>query len=264
MSGAGVLSSPAPRNCLALSAGRPSSTWPRHEPQFRRSAERTAGRQAISKTGPGFLTVSGTNNTFTAGTNFNVTAGSLVEIGQNYTAGGPATGPLGSAPITLTNAGLVLGVSTTGATATFDLTSGNPLTLSGSNNSIFAGSGGVGAVNGTVILAGSNVVNVTTGKTLNLGSSNGYTLSVDPSLAFDVLGTINASAGSVSMQSSSLQAGPYGTVTAASGGTLTVGGPVNFGTFSPGNGGTVVLSGSVSTGAYFKPAPGGTVVSSGT
>ena len=48
------------------------------------------------------MTLSGTSGSFTAGTSFQVNAGSLVAVGQSY-SGGAASGPLGGAAITLNN-----------------------------------------------------------------------------------------------------------------------------------------------------------------
>ena len=64
----------------------------------------------ITVTGGGSVTLSGATSNFN-GSQFQVFGSGLVEVGQNYTAPGPATGPLGSTPITLTNGTLVLGAN---------------------------------------------------------------------------------------------------------------------------------------------------------
>ena len=120
-------------------------------------------------------------------------------------------------PVTLNNGSLVLvNTSTTGTTFNID-TSGNLLTLAGSNDSIIAGSttngvaGAGGVANGAVTLAGSSMVSIPSTLTLNLGAVNGYTLAISPSLVFSNSGTITVPAGSVVLQNSNL---------AYSGGTL--------------------------------------------
>ncbi len=214
------------------------------------------------KTGAGPVVLTGTN-TFTAGTAFQVNVGSLVAVGQSYTSPGPASGPLGSAPIILGGGGLVLAAATTDAlTLTFDLVSGNAVTLAGSGGSIIAGMGSAasGAVaNGTVTLAGSSAFLIGAGQTLSLGSSNGYVLNIDPGLAFSNSGTLSIGPGSVTLQASNLALA--GTLSAASGGTLTMAGPISTGVYAPAATGTVVLSGAYSGSlANLAPAAGGTLV----
>ena len=128
--------------------------------------------------------------------------GTLLAVGQNLT-----TGPLGSNPITLNNGTLALAnASTTGTT--FDMESGNAVTLSGSNDAIIAGSNFAGeavVANGAVFLTGtSSVYPIAVGQTLNLGSVNGYTLTVDPALQFSNNGTISGGPGSAALHASNL------------------------------------------------------------
>ena len=213
------------------------------------------------KTGNGAAVLSGTN-TFTPGTAFQVNAGSLVAVGQNYANPGPAAGPLGSAPITLNGGGLVLAATST-APISVDIVSGNAVTLAGSGGSIIAGMGSAasGAVaNGTVTLAGSSAFPIAAGQTLNLGSSNGYTLGIDPGLQFSNSGTISGGPGSVTLSAGNLTSS-VGTLSAASGGTLTMAGPISTGVYAPAATGTVVLSGAYSGSlANLAPAAGGTLV----
>ncbi len=92
-----------------------------------------SGATGFSTSGSGTLIVAGNNNTGPV----TVNGGSLLAIQQG---GNPGTGPLGSAAITLNNGTLVLGNTSTAPT-TFDMVSGNPVTLApGSNDSIIAGS----------------------------------------------------------------------------------------------------------------------------
>ena len=213
----------------------------------------------IAKLGGGYLALSGVN-TFSPGTNFQVT-GSLLAVGQSYTAPGPATGPLGSAAIGLNNGTLVL-ASTSTAPMTFDMAAGNTVTLAGSNDSIIAGStlAGMGVAGGAITLTGSNTLSIPAGMTLTLGAVNGYTLGISPSLAFSNSGTISGGAGSVSLQAGNL-AFTGGTFSAASGGTLTLAGAMSGGYFAPGAGGSVILSNTYSGPlASLVPAAGGTLV----
>ena len=118
-----------------------------------------------------------------------------------------------------------------------------------------------GAVaNGTVTLAGSSAFPIAAGQTLNLGTSNGYTLNIDPGLAFSNSGTISAAAGSnISLQASNLALA--GTLSAASGGTLTMAGPIGSGVYAPAAGGIVYLSGPYSgLLANLVPPAGATLV----
>ena len=142
------------------------------------------------------------------------------------------------------------------------MVSGNAVTLSGTLDTILAaaGPGGAPAVaNGTITLSGSNPIAIAAGQTLSLGVSNGYTLIINPDpLVFSNSGTISIGPGNVSLQAVNLGASA-GTLSASSGGTLTMVGPVNSGVYAPAAGGTVILSGSVSGGTY-SPAAGGTVL----
>ena len=87
------------------------------------------------------MTLAATSASFTGtGSQFLVNGGHLVAVGQNYTAPGPATGPLGGAGITLNNGTLVLAATSTAAT-TFDMVSGNPVNLLGTSDAIVAAAG---------------------------------------------------------------------------------------------------------------------------
>ena len=113
--------------------------------------------KTVTETGAGYLTLTGTSNTFTAGSKFQVNGGGLAAVQQSYTSPGPATGPLGSLAIALSNASLVL-AATSASPTTFNMVSGNTVTLQGTADTILAGTGiaGSSAVSGgTVILAGS-------------------------------------------------------------------------------------------------------------
>ena len=124
-----------------------------------------------------------------------------MEVGQNYTAPGPATGPLGSTAITLNNGTLVLGATSATAATTFDMVSGNAVTLSGANDTILASAA---ALNGSITLAGSNPVAIAASQTLNLAASNGYTLNVSPGLVFNNSGTLSLGPGTVNLPTSSV------------------------------------------------------------
>ena len=157
----------------------------------------------VIASGGGVVALTGTN-TFTAGTKFQVNAGNLLAVGQSCTAPGPATGPLGSATVTLNNGSLLL-TSVSTASTTFDLVSGNAVTLAAnSNDSIIAGSALAGVANAAISLAGSNNYPIAAGQTLNLGATNGCTLTVSPGLVFSNSGTLSFGPGSVSLQQGSL------------------------------------------------------------
>ena len=201
----------------------------------------------FSVAGAGYTTLTGAN-TFTAGTNFNVAGGNLVPVGQSLT-----TGPLGGAPITLNNGTLQLAGS---SAMTFDPAAGNPVTLTpGTNDSIMAGSSAA-LSGGTVTMIGS--LAVPPGTTLNLGYVNGSALTVNT--VFSNSGTITAMAGNlVSLPFANLPV--PGTLSAASGGTLTVSGAVNAGVYTPAAGGLVYLSGAYSGPlANLVPQTGGALV----
>ena len=206
------------------------------------------------------MVLSGTSSNFN-GSQFQVNGSRLVAVGQNYTAPGPASGPLGSTAITLTNGTLVLAVASTTAAATLDMVSGNAVTLSGTLDTILAAAdpGGSPAVsNGTIVLAGSNQIAIPANFTLCLGVSNGYSLNVGT--VFSNSGSIIASTGNVSLAGSNLGVS-VGTLGATGGGTLTMVGPFSTGTYAPAAGGTVVLSGAYSGSlASLVPAAGGTMV----
>ena len=211
------------------------------------------------KTGSGTLILAGTANTYTGRTT--ISGGTLVALGQSYTAPGPATGSLGSGPITLSNSTLVLAGST--AATTYDLISGNALTLAGNSNSIVAGSLLAGVANGTVTVSGTGTLPIAAGQTLNLGTTNGYTLGFAPSLQFNNSGTLSVTMGSVGLGATNLAASS-GTFTAVSGGTLGLAGMVGSGTFAPQSTGTVVLSGTYAGPlANLVPASGGVLVMNG-
>ena len=222
----------------------------------------------LATSGAGYVTLTGVN-TFTPGTSFQVNGGNLVAVGQSYTAPGPASGPLGSAPITLNNGTLVLALSATSTTPTvFDMVSGNAITLAGSGGSIIAAADPTGTVSvsgGTIDLAGAGgKFPIASGQTLSLGMSNGYTLLIDPGLQFSNSGTISAGLGNVSLSPDNLTTSA-GTLSAASGGTLTMGGLVTglagSATYSPAAAGTVVLSGTFAGPLkYLAPLAGGSLV----
>ena len=160
--------------------------------------------QTITESGGGYLILSGTSGSFVNGSHFQVNGSSLVAVGQNYTAPS-ASGPLGSTAITLNNGALVLAATTSSGAATFNMVSGNALSLSGTLDTILAaaGPGGAPAVsNGTIILAGSSPIAILANQTLSLGVSNGYTLNVGT--VFSNSGTIVAGVGNVSLAGSSL------------------------------------------------------------
>ncbi len=214
------------------------------------SLNNVAGTLGFSATGTGYLVLTG-SGAFTGAATAN--GGNLVVVGQNLT-----TGPLGGAPVTLTNGTLWLAGTSTAA-ATFDPVAGNPVTLTpGTTDSIIAGSTVAGVAGGTVILGGSGLA-VPAGTQLNLGYVNGYTLTVNT--VFSNSGTIAAATGNnVSLQQSNLSAAA-GTLSANSGGTLTMVGPISSGTYSPAAGGIVYLSGAYSGPlANLTPQAGGALV----
>ena len=190
---------------------------------------------AFSKAGSGALVLTGANS-FVKGTSFKVSGGSLVAVGQ-----GGGSGPLGSSPITLAGGTLVLAVPAGGPTAlTVDLSSspaGNPLTLSGGNNTIIAGIGAAGsaATIGSVTLTHvSGALTIAAGQGLDLGETDGCTLSLDPGLVFANSGTLSFGPGAFSLAGTSNLL-PVGTVSASSGGTLTLGGLLTHGHLCPGS-----------------------------
>ncbi len=99
--------------------------------------------QTITASGGGNLILAAPLNSFTPGTNFVVTGGaSLAALGQQSPLGGPASGPLGSAPIALNDGALMIPATST-SPVTFDVNQGNAVTLSGSSDSIIAGNFGI-------------------------------------------------------------------------------------------------------------------------
>ena len=206
--------------------------------------------QTIIQNGAGFLTLSSSANSFTSGTSFNISGGTLVAVGQQSPLGGPATGSLGSLPIALNGGSLVLTATST-APVTFDVNQGNAITLTGGGGSILAGNptvnGNTTGVNGgSITLVGSNGgLAVPSGATLNMGVLNGYTLAVGPSLQLSNSGTISVGPGGFSLQAGNV-AYSGGTFSASNGGTLTMLGAVGSGTYSPTTGGTVIMSGTYS------------------
>ena len=138
-------------------------------------------------------------------------------VGQSYAS--PARPPgRWAAPITLNNGTLVLALAATSATpTTFNLSAaGNALTLAGTNDSIIAAADPTGTVSvssGTINLAGSTV-SIASAQKLNLGSSSGYSLTIDPALKFsNSSGTISGGPGSVALQLGNLTASQTGTLT---------------------------------------------------
>ena len=220
-----------------------------------------SGAGNLVKTGNGTLTLTA-SNTYSGGTTVNV--GSLVAVGQSYTAPGAVAGPLGSGPITLNNGTLVMALAANSTNpTTVDLVSGNAITLAGNNDSIIAGANPTGTVslsNGTINLAGAGgTIAIAASQVLNLGESNGYTLTIDPDLQFSNSGTISAGPGSIFLSAGNLAVA--GTLIAASGGTLTVGGLVTSGTYAPATAGTLFLSGTYSGSLKnLTPAAGGALV----
>ncbi len=220
------------------------------------------GGATLIAAGSGSVILTGMNmNSFTGG-RFQANGSTLVAVGQSYPNG--ANEALGSAPITLNNGTLVLSLAaTTASVPVFDMVAGNAVTLAGSGGSIIAAADPTGTVSvsgGTIDLAASGVFSVAAGQKLNLGTSNGYTLLIDPALKFSNSGTISGGPGSVALMPVNLTASA-GTLSAASGGTLTMGGLVTSGTYSPAATGTVVLSGTYSgVLANLKPLAGGFLV----
>ena len=213
-----------------------------------------SGSSALVKAGAGTLVLANTASTYSGGTSVN--GGVLVAVGPGYSVSGPATGPLGSGTVSLNNTTLVLAAASTAAT-TFDLVTGNTLTLTGSSDAIIAGSSLAGVANGTITLTGSGAVPIAAGQTLNLGTANGYTMTSGPTFGFSNSGTISGGPGSVSLN----LAVSAGTVTAGNNGTLTVLNAVSGGYFAPAATGTVVLGGSYSgLLGNLAPASGGTLV----
>ena len=225
-----------------------------------------SGTSGFSTTGSGIVVLTGSGS-YSGPTVVN--GSSLVVVGQSYTAPGPASGPLGSAPITLNNGTLVLALAATSTTPTvFDMVSGNAVTLAGSKDSIIAAADPTGTFSvssGTIDLAGAGgPVSIASGQTLSLGMSNGYTLLIDPALQLSNSGTISAGLGNVSLSPGNLTTSA-GTLSAASGGTLTMGGLVTglagSATYSPAAAGTVVLSGTFAGPLKnLAPLAGGTLV----
>ncbi len=222
----------------------------------------------ITKSGPGYLTLTGTAAGFTAGTNFQVSGGTLLAVGQNL-----ASGPLASAPVTLNN-GAILLAATSSAGQTFAVDStGNVLTMAGSSNdTIAAGTAAPTTLgpaqaatpavsSGTVTLSGAGL-SVPAGTTLNLAAINGYTLAVSPTLSLATSGTISAGPGSVTLLASNFS-GSAGTLSASTGGTLVL--PNSMAginaLYAPAITGTVQFTGNFSgLAASLQPAVGGTIL----
>ncbi|MGA2035853.1 MAG: autotransporter-associated beta strand repeat-containing protein, partial [Thermoguttaceae bacterium] len=222
------------------------------------------GVRTITESGGGTLTLSNPANSFTTGTNFQLSGGSLQVIGQQSPLGGPATGPIGAVPVTLSGGALVI-TATSATPITFDVNQGNTVTLPG-GGSIIAGYPGavdntMGVSGGTVTLVGSNGgLVIPSGQKLNLETLNGYTLNIDPNLQLTNSGTISGGPGSVSVHASSL-AVSAGTLSAATNGTLTLLDPMSTGYYAPAATGTVVLAGAYSGAlANLAPLSGGTLV----
>ena len=221
--------------------------------------------QTITVGGAGLLTLAASANSFSSGTGFRLSGGSLVVPGQQSPLGGPAVGPLGRVPIALNGGTLVLTATST-SPVTFDVNQGNAITLAGGGGTILAGNptanGNTAGVNGgSFTLAGTNGgLTIPSGATLNLGAVNGYTLAIAPALQLSNSGTISAVAGSFSLPAGNL-AYSGGTFSAAGGGTLTMVSPMNTGTYAPAAAGSVILSSTYSGPlANLAPASGGTLV----
>ena len=92
--------------------------------------------------------------------------------------------------ITLNNGGLVLAVTSTAAASTFNMSAGNAVTLNGTSDTILAGAGSAGPRRyRRHDQPGRQPSPSLAGQTLSLGTSNGYTMTFDPSLAFINSGT---------------------------------------------------------------------------
>ncbi|MGA2033335.1 MAG: PA14 domain-containing protein, partial [Thermoguttaceae bacterium] len=223
--------------------------------------------RTITESGAGLLALTNPADSLMAGSNFQLSGGSLQVIGQQSPLGGPATGPLGAASVTLNGGALVLTATST-TPITFDVNQGNAVTLSstGSGGAILAANLGstAGSNSGTVTLVGSNGgLVVPTGQTLNLGVANGYTLNIDHGLVLNNSGTISVGPGSVSLSASNNGnlSQSVGTLTAVSGGILTLLDPMSSGYYAPAATGTVVLASTYSgLLANLAPASGGTLV----
>ena len=170
---------------------------------------------------------------------------------QNYATPGPATGPLGGAAVTLNNGTLVLAAASAAAT-TFNMVSGNFVTLNGTNDTILAGPAGAAVANGTVTLAGGTVA-ISAGQTLNLGCRRLYAQrGFGPCLQQQR----HALRPCGQHFPGSRQPGRFrGNSERGLGGTLTLVSPPSAGTYIPAAGGTVVLSGAVLR-VVDKPGPG--------
>ena len=224
-----------------------------------------SGTSGFSVSGSGAVVLSAGVGSFTGTATVN--GGNLVVIGQAYSSYTGATGPLGSQPVSLGNGTLILSLGTNSSNpSTFDMTAGNLVTLLTGANSIIASPGpetSLALAGGTVNLAASGgSVGIPAGQRLNLGASGGYTLTIDPGLQFSNSGTISAGPGAISLAAANLLLA--GTLSAASGGTLTLSDPMSGGYYAPAAGGTVILSdttvGYSGTLANLAPLAGGTLV----
>ncbi len=233
-------------NTLEVTGGPGSAIFPivtvANSPVFNAQAgnilqlNNVTGTSGFSATGGGSVVLTG-QGSFSGAAVAN--GGNLVVIGP-----APATGPLGSSPVTLNNGALILAATST-SPLSVDIISANPVTLAGTNDSIIAGLGGTSGLavpNGTVTLAGSAALPVAAGQTLNVGVTDGYTMNF--ALTFSNSGTISAGPGNITLSASNLAV--PGTLSATSGGTLTMtAGPSGFissGVYSPAAGGVVYLA----------------------
>ena len=228
-------------------------------PTFNPQGSNVLNLGTISVTDTNGFNVAGSGTTVVAGNN--TTNIGRVTIGGNLVAlqqsGNPASGPLGTAPITLSNGTLIL-ANTSTTTTIFDAIGGNPITLAaGTNDSIIAGSTVAGVPGGSVTLGGAGTLAIPSGVTLNLGYANGYSLGFGGAFQLGNSGAISAAAGSNVVLPAANLSYAGGTFSAASGGTLTMANTMSTGTYSPANGGVVVLTGYTGPLANLVPQSGG-------
>jgi autotransporter-associated beta strand protein len=157
-----------------------------------------SGAATINVGGSGILTLTATGGSQLAASSFQVNGGTLLAVGSNAFQG---------APITLNNGGTLV-LASTGGSAAYDILSGSPVTLAGTSVTILAGIGvsaspmpgalaAGGTTSATVTLASTGTLGIAAGQTLKLGSYNGYTLAVGPSLAVSNSGTLSVPIGTV-------------------------------------------------------------------
>jgi autotransporter-associated beta strand protein len=237
------------------------------------------GAGGITKSGPGFLTLSNTANTFQGGVT--VTAGTLLIPAESALGSGPlAAGPAGTIQYaasattgrTFTLTGGTLRVAD-GVTLTFDgaTVSGGFLRASGSGNYVVGGNGaalnGVTVFNGTPINQAGGPVsaqNLTFGGTHTVGAGQTFTLdggNYTASSQLTVNGTANvtdfATVGKVSVLGTGLLTNTGGSPLVFGGGSVT-----NVGAYNPANG-QVTPGGTISLAAQDMVVQGGFVRNNG-